>query len=1053
MRRFLIILLVLASSLALFARSSRADKQKQRLIENINKGNFDKALRNIKKVEDWSFDEENVSLYVNINSGLNFFGYADSIGFQIPAVDSLAIYIAQESEILGYYNYYYSDYNNALPYYKLSSNIYKSILGENHSQYAASLGNLGILYMTIGDYTEAEQYYLQSLESIKSILGENNPQYAASLMNLGLLYSDMGDYSKAEQYYLESLEITKNVLGENHAEYATSLNNLGGLYSDIGDYSKAKQYYLQSLEIRRNIFGENHPMYAASLLSLGNLYFNIGNYSKAEQYYLEKLDITKNVFGKDHLDYATSLHNLGILYRNIGDYSKAEQYHLVALKIINNILGENHPQYATALMSLGSLYSVMGDYSKAEQYYLEALSLRKNNLGENHPDYAMSLMNLGLLYSDIGDYSKAEQYYLESLDIKKRIFGVNHPQYAASLNNLGRLYSSIGDYSKAEQYYLESLNIKKKILGENHPNCAMSLTGLGLLSHNMGDYSKAEQYFLKNKNITESVFLQSLDYMSEQQRELFWNTIKTTYEYTYPKFTYRYKTAKPDISIFAYNNELFTKGLLLNSSESIKRSIIDSRDTTLIRQYSELVAKKQQIIVLEEKNPQSEYLNQIKQEAEQLEKELTRNSAALRQSREQWTISCDSVRLHLAENQVAIEYMVAPLNADSTMYCALLLRNSSEYPDLIPLFEEKEVLALINTTSENNTNFTYSFDDNGKQLADLVWGKILPHVRQGETIYFAPSGLLHQLAVEALPYDETHTMADIFNLVRLSSTREIVMRRSEIKHSDATLYGGIEYNMTGEELLAESEQYKTTDLPDFRSIANDTTNRGTVVYLKGTKTEVENINRMLKDNNLAVQLFTSTAANEESFKALSGKHQNILHIATHGFFWTDSAAHRKDYFSQRMMPIDNDQMPSPPAIDPLNRCGLLLAGANTALSGHSSELPDGVQDGILTAKEISLLNLRDAELVVLSACETGKGEITGEGVFGLQRAFKQAGAQTIIMSLWPVNDAATQLLMTEFYRNWITKNQSKREAFRNAQNTIRSRFPEPTYWAGFVMLD
>ena len=137
----------------------------------------------------------------------------------------------------------------------------------------------------------------------------------------------------------------------------------------------------------------------------------------------------------------------------------------------------------------------------------------------------------------------------------------------------------------------------------------------------------------------------------------------------------------------------------------------------------------------------------------------------------------------------------------------------------------------------------------------------------------------------------------------------------------------------------------------------------------------------------------------------------------------------------------------------IRRCGLLFAGTNTALQGHSNELPEGVQDGILTAKEISLIDLRDADLVVLSACETGKGEITGEGVFGLQRAFKQAGAQSIIMFLWPVNDAATQLLMTEFYRNWTTNHQSKREAFRNAQQTVRSKYPEPYYWAGFIMLD
>ena len=386
------------------------------------------------------------------------------------------------------------------------------------------------------------------------------------------------------------------------------------------------------------------------------------------------------------------------------------------------------------------------------------------------------------------------------------------------------------------------------------------------------------------------------------------------------------------------------------------------------------------------------------------------------------------------------------------MYCALLLRDDSKYPEMIPLFEEKEILSLVNTSSENQTSFTYSFDGNGEALQQLVWGKILPHVKQGETIYFAPSGLLHQIAIEALPYDENHTMADMFNLVRLSSTREIVLNKSSDTHTTATLYGGIKYDMSGDEILAESELYSSTTLLASRGIENDTLDRGNVKYLPGTKKEVESINQMLKDNKLSVQLFTTTNANEESFKALSGKHQNILHIATHGFYWSDSTAQKKDYFSQRMLVMD-DRVQAQPTIDPLNRCGLLFAGANTALSGHSADLPEGVQDGILTAKEISLLDLRDADLVVLSACETGKGEITGEGVFGLQRAFKQAGAQTIIMSLWPVNDAATQLLMTEFYRNWITNHQSKREAFRNAKNTVRSQYEEPVYWAGFIMLD
>jgi CHAT domain-containing protein len=388
------------------------------------------------------------------------------------------------------------------------------------------------------------------------------------------------------------------------------------------------------------------------------------------------------------------------------------------------------------------------------------------------------------------------------------------------------------------------------------------------------------------------------------------------------------------------------------------------------------------------------------------------------------------------------------------MYCALLLRHDSQYPELIPLFEEKEVSSFLSSSEGNITNQTYDFYSNGDTISQLVWSKIQPKIKEGKTIYFAPSGLLHQLAIEYLPYDENHTMSDVYNMVRLSSTREIALNKQNAEYTTATIYGGIAYDLEEDVLLAESENYATENLLASRSIENDTLNRGNVKYLPGTKIEAEHINSLLQENNITAKLYTAAKANEESFKSLSGKHSNILHIGTHGFTWTDSVAKKQDYFSQRMrMQMLSEDKHHDTSIDPLNRCGLLFAGANIALQGNSKNLPEGVQDGILTAKEISLMDLRDANLVVLSACETAKGDITSEGVFGLQRAFKMAGVQTIIMSLWKVNDQATQLLMTEFYNNWIGKHQSKRDAFRNAQNTVRAKYEEPEYWAGFIMLD
>ena len=613
------------------------------------------------------------------------------------------------------------------------------------------------------------------------------------------------------------------------------------------------------------------------------------------------------------------------------------------------------------------------------------------------------------------------------------------------------LYDIIGEKYDAKIHFAKALDIRKSILGVTHPDYASSLNNIGCYYAFHGNYDVAESYFTDASKISKKYFTHSLNYLTEKQRKLYWETEQSRFNNIYPIYVYKYHFSKPSISTFAYDNELFRKGLLLSSSNIIRQSILESNDSILIEQWNELVGTKQVIMNLEEKDPNSTNLVHYKNQADSLEKIVTKSSAIFRETKQQQSRTWDSIQQYLIPDEVAIEYFIAPLNEDSTMYCALLLRHDSQYPELIPLCEEKEI---VNCLSQNRTNDIYTFDTNSKTIFNLIWDKIASKIHEGETIYFSPAGLLHQIAIENIPYDQTHTMSDVYTMVRLSSTREIVKKDKSIKHHTATIYGGIFYDVDKTSLLAESRNYDTEDMFTYRSISSTLPNRGSVLYLPGTKKEAESIYSLLNSNNITSTLYTASKANEESFKSLSGKHRNILHIGTHGFYWEDSTARKQDYFSQRIqLQMLGDNQLQKPSIDPLTRCGLLFAGSNIALSGHSNDLPEGVQDGILTAKEISLMDLRDADLVVLSACETAQGDITSEGIFGLQRAFKMAGVQTIIMSLWKVNDQATQMLMTEFYTNWISKNQSKREAFKNAQNTVRAKFEEPEYWAGFILLD
>ena len=1005
--------------------------------------------------------------------------------------------------------YVYSEidnYGQAEILYKEALFLKEKILGVEHPTYVESLHNLAFVYSKMGNYEQAEEFYEQVLQVKGKVLGVDHPDYILTLEHLANLYNLIGKYEQAKLFYKKILDFTKDYYGIKSFQYTISLHNLADIYYKIGDYVQSKSLYKDVLSIEKELYNTIYqPEYASTLINLGNVYFAIGDYVQAKTLCEEALEINKKVFGIEHLAYAQNLNNLATIHYYMGDYKNAELLHKGALEIRKKILGIKHPDYAISLINLAEVYSALGNYFQAELLNKEALEIYEKVLGVEHPDYALCLNNLAGIYFRMSNYSQAEVLIKDVLKISKKILGVEHPSYVTCLNNLAEIYSAMGNYFQAESlqkeameilgkvfgtkhpdyavilnnlaevysalenyiqaeiFHKEALEIRKQVLGMNHPDYASSLGNLAFVYLNSGSYEQVEPLFIEHSNKKRKYIKNNFEFLSEKERQLYWNTESYHFDTYYPSFCYSYYSQKKSISEFAYNNAILTKGLLLNASTKVQNAILNSGNQTLIDQWNELCGLRQQIVFLQNKTLEEQEkagVAALEERANELDKQLTASSSEFKQGKEIWNIEWNDVKKKLKSNEVAIEFISFDYYhkgefTDSTLYCALLLRNNSQYPEMITLFEEKDILPYISSKTEANvTNKIYDFYANGEVIKNKIWGNILPKIKEGETVYFSPSGLFHQLAIESLPYDENRKMSDVYNLVRLSSTREIVLNKNNTnQYTTATLYGGIHYDTSSKELLAESNNYSQETLLASRGVENDTLDRGSVNYLPGTKKEVEKINKMLVDNNITAQLYTMNQANEESFKNLSNKHQNIIHIGTHGFTWTDSVAKKKDYFAERMQMIGDEQQYRGPIIDPLNRCGLLFAGANIALQGKSRELPEGVQDGILTAKEISLLDLRDCDLVVLSACETAKGDITSEGVFGLQRAFKIAGVQTIIMSLWKVNDEATQMLMTEFYNNWIVKKQSKREAFNNAQNAVRKKYEEPEYWAGFVMLD
>ncbi len=513
----------------------------------------------------------------------------------------------------------------------------------------------------------------------------------------------------------------------------------------------------------------------------------------------------------------------------------------------------------------------------------------------------------------------------------------------------------------------------------------------------------------------------------------------------------------------AYDHALFHKGFLLTAAFRLNAPSMTSAETMeinfrlkgfrrrLAAEYTKPIAERKGIAELEEK-------------ANAAEKELARSDAAYTDAIRQ--VKWKNVQAGLKPSEIAIEFVHCkldfPKNTNSILYAALILKSGDLQPKFIPLFEEKSLDSLLNSKSERKADYVnslYTLADRGavaveahrKSLYEILWKPLEKELTHVNTIYFSPSGLLHRINLDAIPVSETETLADKYNLIELNSTRQLAIpTQIKIANNDAVLFGGIQFERDSfvqniEPLMASRSR------GELSFISVDTTLRGgSWNYLEGTEREVVAIDKIMQTSGFKVELKKGNQATEESFKNLgtnNGPSPRVLHIATHGYFFPDP----KSIVQKSSL---NGEQESVYKISdhPMLRSGLIMAGGNAAWQGKQTL--EGREDGILMAYEISQMNLSNTELVVLSACETGLGDIQGnEGVYGLQRAFKIAGAKYLIMSLWQVPDKQTSLLMTTFYKKWIESKMNIPDAFHAAQKELRDNGLDPYNWAGFVLVE
>jgi len=770
----------------------------------------------------------------------------------------------------------------------------------------------------------------------------------------------------------------------------------------------------------------------------------MGQYTLAEAYLSQTVNLRRNIYGNQHRQVAESLNNLASLYRVMGNFEKAERNFRQAERIFEKTLGNQNPDYATVLNNLGDFYVAVLEFDEARPYYEKAIEIFGKVFGVKHPLYANTLNNLASLNRKTGNFADAEQLYRKTLLVDEQTVGKNHPAYATSLNNLAILYVATKRYQEAEKLYLESIRIKKATLGVNHPAYAKSVNNLALLYMTQEEFASAEPLFLEaianQFNQINTIF----PALSEKEREAFYNTLRSDLE-RFNTFAVLNSLDNPAVLGEMFNNQLITKALLFNASDKMRNDILQSQDENLINDFGhwrdlrEKLARLYQLPKIDLEKKQQEML-ELEEEVELIEKSISKRSSLFAKENDRRTRSWTKVRDQLGTNEAAVEiirfrrYKIDPdgnskinkdvnvpefLNygfTDEILYAALIVDKSTVHHPKLVLLENGQDLESKYLSYYKNA-IHYVMDDYNSY--NQYWSGINEKIAKGtERVFVSPDGVYNKINLNAIRNPNTKNyLIDDLSIVPITSSRDLLEQKSETEPARSVVLMG------NPDFLWEGVEPPATDLDNQVSEYLD--------QLPGTDEEVNSINQLLLSQNWSSELYLGEDAGEAVLKGITSP--RVLHIATHGFF---SGEVLNSSYNHELL-----------------NSGLMLAGASNALYYKRNQMSfSGEEDGILTAYEAMNLNLDETELVILSACETGLGTVkNGEGVYGLQRAFKVAGAQTVIQSLWRVDDRTTQKLLLYFYQGWL-KHGNKQKAFKEAQVKLRKEFKYPYYWAAFVMV-
>lgn len=994
----------------------------------------------------------------------------------------------------------------AVPTLFKASTQLEAALGPGAAEVALAQHSIGTVYQILeSDCVAALSWFHRSLAIREALFGEQSRFVADALVSIGQCLAHQGQFAEARTRQERALAIQEVTLGPLHPEVAVSLSALGHTLVAVGDYPGARLQFERALDIFEHTFGSDFPLAAAALTGLVFVDTMLGEYELATGLMDRALELHRREFGPASSRTAGALLNYATLLGEMGEPARAAELKREAATIFERIEGPLGVDLAITLNNLGvTLAFDLGDYHGAEPVLTRALSIREQRFGPESTWVAATLSNLaGGVYNNVGEYGKARELLLRALAIRERIFGPDHLLLANILDNLSAAHRGLGERDEAMRSMDRALTIRESNLGPSHPDSAELHVSRARLRAERGEFEGARHDAVVGEDVSRDHLVLTASTSSERAA-LNYAEHRVSAVDLLISMAVESGAQQSGTVAAAWDSVVRSRALVLDQLIQVRRAVREADDEELSRLAEDLHGRNAALSRLIVRGPDDsdagrypEVVEQAQRDRDRAEMALATRSAGFRTRLTIEKSGLADVVSALPPGTALVAFVrykslaldpsrwgsVPPLTRSTPSYAAFVIGSGEDDPRVVALGEattidklvdqwRKSIMDEAKSTLRSFGKAVAAHRSAGDALRRAVWDPVAAQVRAAEAVVVVPDGSLNLVSLASLPVGEHEYLVERGPAIHyLSSERDLlVSARDEFetggllvlhapdfddRHSFAALRRNSPTATTAVRHTSASPYRGLAEVcSDFRTMQFDqvpaTTEeaREVISIWKRGPRRATHDDREPRPGDDVLSLSRATAS-ESTFKQVASGYR-VLHLATHGIFLDDQC---RSASSPRGPAGDPGAgVRTAASKNPLLMSGLAFAGAN-----HRNVARPDEDDGVLTAEEIGTLDLVGTEWAVLSACDTGLGAIrAGEGVFGMRRAFRLAGAHTVIMSLWPVDDAATRQWMASLYRHRFTNGESTLEAVNRASiDTLRARrargeSTHPFYWGGFI---